>query len=138
MSTRMPIPPDGAGICPATHMPGLVSEQAQLRAGCGAGRPVPRQLPPARTQPAQAGRDFRQCGTRAPGPGPGPASHEALLLEGTRQDLFPQICQPSLFKSFGPDQADVPWENEKTQYSEKISYDLDCFLGTNLIWATIP
>lgn len=43
MST-MPTPPGGDGNSPATHMPGLVSEQAQLRAGCGAGRPVPRKL----------------------------------------------------------------------------------------------
>lgn len=53
-------------------MPGLASEQAQLRAGCGAGtgRPVPPQLPRARTQLGQAGRDFSQCRARAPGEGP--------------------------------------------------------------------
>lgn len=44
MSTQMPTPPGGDGTSPATHMPGQVSEQAQLRTGCGAGRPVPRKL----------------------------------------------------------------------------------------------
>lgn len=89
----MPTPPCGAGTHPTVHMPGLASEQAQLRAGCGtgAGRPVPPQLPRARTQLGQAGRDFSQCRARAPGEGPA-SFLPATALGGRQTEPMSHSC----------------------------------------------